>query len=96
MFCVFFLEDWIVLVKVVVVVVVKNKIGNKFRISVNSNKDKEREERKWFKVFLKKEEILVFIVILEVEKKEGLFIFSEIFGIEFVFAFIFYGSVEFM
>ncbi|KAM4704914.1 PHD finger protein 20-like protein 1 [Rhinophrynus dorsalis] len=52
-------QDWIALVKAATAAAAaaKNKSGNKPRTSVNSNKDKE--EKKWYKGSLKKEEPLM-------------------------------------
>ncbi|XP_053874162.1 PHD finger protein 20-like protein 1 isoform X6 [Malaclemys terrapin pileata] len=60
-------EDWIALVKAAAAAA-KNKAGSKPRTSANSNKDKE--ERKWFKVPSKKEETSTSTIIQEVQKKE--------------------------
>ncbi|XP_036746361.2 PHD finger protein 20-like protein 1 isoform X2 [Manis pentadactyla] len=73
-------EDWIALVKAAAAAAAKNKTGNKPRTSANSNKDKE--ERKWFKVPSKKEETSASIAIPEVEKKEDLPTSSETFGLD--------------
>ncbi|CAI5778984.1 Hypothetical predicted protein [Podarcis lilfordi] len=61
-------EDWIALVKAAAVAAAKNKAGVKPRTSANSNKDKE--ERKWFKVPSKKEETSTSAIVQEVQKKE--------------------------
>ncbi|XP_048364005.1 PHD finger protein 20-like protein 1 isoform X2 [Sphaerodactylus townsendi] len=62
-------EDWIALVKAAAVAAAKNKAGAKPRTSANSNKDKE--ERKWFKVHSKKEESSsTSTIVQEVQKKE--------------------------
>lgn len=90
MFCVFPLEDWIALVKAAAAAAAKNKTGNKPRTSANSNKDKE--ERKWFKVPSKKEETSASIAIPEVEKKEDLPTSSETFGTKYILTFFPYGS----
>ncbi|XP_036746369.1 PHD finger protein 20-like protein 1 isoform X10 [Manis pentadactyla] len=73
-------QDWIALVKAAAAAAAKNKTGNKPRTSANSNKDKE--ERKWFKVPSKKEETSASIAIPEVEKKEDLPTSSETFGLD--------------
>nr|XP_028591952.1 PHD finger protein 20-like protein 1 isoform X1 [Podarcis muralis] len=61
-------EDWIALVKAAAVAAAKNKAGVKPRTSANSNKDKE--ERKWFKVPSKREETSTSAIVQEVQKKE--------------------------
>ncbi|CAI5778985.1 finger 20 1 isoform X2 [Podarcis lilfordi] len=61
-------QDWIALVKAAAVAAAKNKAGVKPRTSANSNKDKE--ERKWFKVPSKKEETSTSAIVQEVQKKE--------------------------
>nr|XP_034980773.1 PHD finger protein 20-like protein 1 isoform X2 [Zootoca vivipara] len=61
-------QDWIALVKAAAVAAAKNKGGVKPRTSANSNKDKE--ERKWFKVPSKKEETSTSAIVQEVQKKE--------------------------
>ncbi|XP_026559459.1 PHD finger protein 20-like protein 1 isoform X1 [Pseudonaja textilis] len=61
-------EDWIALVKAAAVAAAKNKAGVKPRTSANSNKDKE--ERKWFKVPSKKEETSTSAIVQKVQKKE--------------------------
>lgn len=70
----------------------QNKTGNKPQTSANSNKDKEKDERKWFKVPSKKEETLTSITTPEVEKKEDLPTSSETFGTKYVFMFTPHGS----
>ncbi|XP_078297729.1 PHD finger protein 20-like protein 1 isoform X4 [Panthera onca] len=70
-------EDWIALVKAAAAAAAKNKTGNKPRTSANSNKDKD--ERKWFKVPSKKEETSTSIASSEIEKKEDLPTSSETF-----------------
>ncbi|XP_014446029.1 PHD finger protein 20-like protein 1 [Tupaia chinensis] len=74
-------EDWIALVKAAAAAAAKNKAGNKPRTSANSNKDKEKDERKWFKVPSKKEETSTCIATPEAEKKEDLPTSSETFGL---------------
>uniref|UniRef100_A0A8C6YGM4 PHD finger protein 20-like protein 1 n=1 Tax=Naja naja TaxID=35670 RepID=A0A8C6YGM4_NAJNA len=61
-------QDWIALVKAAAVAAAKNKAGVKPRTSANSNKDKE--ERKWFKVPSKKEETSTSAIVQKVQKKE--------------------------
>ncbi|XP_050796653.1 PHD finger protein 20-like protein 1 isoform X9 [Gopherus flavomarginatus] len=61
-------EDWIALVKAAAAAAAKNKAGSKPRTSANSNKDKE--ERKWFKVPSKKEETSTSTIMQDVQKKE--------------------------
>nr|XP_028591954.1 PHD finger protein 20-like protein 1 isoform X2 [Podarcis muralis] len=61
-------QDWIALVKAAAVAAAKNKAGVKPRTSANSNKDKE--ERKWFKVPSKREETSTSAIVQEVQKKE--------------------------
>ncbi|XP_066479314.1 PHD finger protein 20-like protein 1 isoform X2 [Tiliqua scincoides] len=61
-------QDWIALVKAAAVAAAKNKAGVKPRTSANSNKDKE--ERKWFKVPSKKEETSTSTIVQDVQKKE--------------------------
>ncbi|ELW57127.1 PHD finger protein 20-like protein 1 [Tupaia chinensis] len=73
-------QDWIALVKAAAAAAAKNKAGNKPRTSANSNKDKEKDERKWFKVPSKKEETSTCIATPEAEKKEDLPTSSETFG----------------
>ncbi|XP_053414234.1 PHD finger protein 20-like protein 1 isoform X6 [Nycticebus coucang] len=72
-------EDWIALVKAAAAAAAKNKTGNKPRTSANSNKDKD--ERKWFKVPSKKEETATCVATPEIEKKEDLPTSSETFGL---------------
>ncbi|XP_074842743.1 PHD finger protein 20-like protein 1 isoform X5 [Carettochelys insculpta] len=71
-------EDWIALVKAAAAAAAKNKVGSKPRTSANSNKDKE--ERKWFKLPSKKEETSTSAIIQEVQKKEEQSTSSETFG----------------
>ncbi|KAG8133956.1 hypothetical protein E2320_011710 [Naja naja] len=75
-------EDWIALVKAAAVAAAKNKAGVKPRTSANSNKDKE--ERKWFKVPSKKEETSTSAIVQKVQKKEEQPTSSETFEIIFV------------
>ncbi|XP_044306324.1 PHD finger protein 20-like protein 1 isoform X1 [Varanus komodoensis] len=75
-------QDWIALVKAAAVAAAKNKAGVKPRTSVNSNKDKE--ERKWFKVPSKKEETSTSTIVQEVQKKEEQPTSSETFGFPLV------------
>uniref|UniRef100_A0A6J0UPZ4 PHD finger protein 20-like protein 1 n=1 Tax=Pogona vitticeps TaxID=103695 RepID=A0A6J0UPZ4_9SAUR len=75
-------EDWIALVKAAAVAAAKNKAGVKPRTSANSNKDKE--ERKWFKVPSKKEETSTSTIVQEVQKKEEQPTSSETFGFPLV------------
>ncbi|XP_062987226.1 PHD finger protein 20-like protein 1 isoform X3 [Elgaria multicarinata webbii] len=75
-------EDWIALVKAAAVAAAKNKAGVKPRTSVNSNKDKE--ERKWFKLPSKKEETSTSTIVQEVQKKEEQPTSSETFGFPLV------------
>ncbi|ETE62789.1 PHD finger protein 20-like protein 1 [Ophiophagus hannah] len=75
-------EDWIALVKAAAVAAVKNKAGVKPRTSANSNKDKE--ERKWFKVPSKKEETSTSAIVQKVQKKEEQPTSSETFGFPLV------------
>uniref|UniRef100_A0A2K5D8H1 Tudor domain-containing protein n=1 Tax=Aotus nancymaae TaxID=37293 RepID=A0A2K5D8H1_AOTNA len=49
------------------------------RPSANSNKDKDKDERKWFKVPSKKEETSTYVATPDVEKKEDLPTSSETF-----------------
>ncbi|XP_053414235.1 PHD finger protein 20-like protein 1 isoform X7 [Nycticebus coucang] len=70
-------QDWIALVKAAAAAAAKNKTGNKPRTSANSNKDKD--ERKWFKVPSKKEETATCVATPEIEKKEDLPTSSETF-----------------
>ncbi|XP_053414237.1 PHD finger protein 20-like protein 1 isoform X9 [Nycticebus coucang] len=72
-------QDWIALVKAAAAAAAKNKTGNKPRTSANSNKDKD--ERKWFKVPSKKEETATCVATPEIEKKEDLPTSSETFGL---------------
>uniref|UniRef100_A0A673VH18 PHD finger protein 20-like protein 1 n=1 Tax=Suricata suricatta TaxID=37032 RepID=A0A673VH18_SURSU len=72
-------EDWIALVKAATAA--KNKTGSRPRTSANSSKDRDKEERKWFKVPSKKEETTPSIASSEVEKKEDLPTSSETFGL---------------
>ncbi|XP_007938732.1 PHD finger protein 20-like protein 1 [Orycteropus afer afer] len=72
-------EDWIALVKAAAAAAAKNKAGGKPRTSANSNKDKD--ERKWFKVPSKKEETPPSTATPGVEKKEDLPTSSETFGL---------------
>ncbi|XP_074842744.1 PHD finger protein 20-like protein 1 isoform X6 [Carettochelys insculpta] len=71
-------QDWIALVKAAAAAAAKNKVGSKPRTSANSNKDKE--ERKWFKLPSKKEETSTSAIIQEVQKKEEQSTSSETFG----------------
>ena len=66
------------MVKAAAVAAAKNKAGVKPRTSANSNKDKE--ERKWFKVPSKKEETSTSTIVQEVQKKEEQPTSSETFG----------------
>nr|XP_020662079.1 PHD finger protein 20-like protein 1 isoform X2 [Pogona vitticeps] len=75
-------QDWIALVKAAAVAAAKNKAGVKPRTSANSNKDKE--ERKWFKVPSKKEETSTSTIVQEVQKKEEQPTSSETFGFPLV------------
>ncbi|KAK9403010.1 PHD finger protein 20-like 1 [Crotalus adamanteus] len=75
-------EDWIALVKAAAVAAAKNKTGVKPRTSANSNKDKE--ERKWFKVPSKKEETSTSAMVQKVQKKEEQPTSSETFGFPLV------------
>ncbi|XP_062987224.1 PHD finger protein 20-like protein 1 isoform X2 [Elgaria multicarinata webbii] len=75
-------QDWIALVKAAAVAAAKNKAGVKPRTSVNSNKDKE--ERKWFKLPSKKEETSTSTIVQEVQKKEEQPTSSETFGFPLV------------
>ncbi|XP_058030520.1 PHD finger protein 20-like protein 1 isoform X3 [Ahaetulla prasina] len=75
-------EDWIALVKAAAVAAAKNKAGVKPRTSANSNKDKE--ERKWFKVPSKKEETSTSAIVQKVQKKEEQPTSSETFGFPLV------------
>ncbi|XP_060099196.1 PHD finger protein 20-like protein 1 isoform X1 [Heteronotia binoei] len=75
-------EDWIALVKAAAVAAAKNKAGGKPRTSVNSNKDKE--ERKWFKIPSKKDESSTSTIVQEVQKKEEQPTSSETFGFPLV------------
>ncbi|XP_029447910.1 PHD finger protein 20-like protein 1 isoform X2 [Rhinatrema bivittatum] len=61
-------QDWIALVKAAAAAAAKNKTGNKPRTSANSNKD--REERKWFKISSKKEETSAFKANDEIEEEK--------------------------
>ncbi|XP_029779519.1 PHD finger protein 20-like protein 1 isoform X3 [Suricata suricatta] len=72
-------QDWIALVKAATAA--KNKTGSRPRTSANSSKDRDKEERKWFKVPSKKEETTPSIASSEVEKKEDLPTSSETFGL---------------
>lgn len=90
MSCVFSLEDWIALVKAAAAAAAKNKPGGKPRTSANSNKDKEKDERKWFKVPSKREEASACIATPEVEKKEELPASNETFGTIYVLTFLYY------
>lgn len=74
-----FSKDWIALVKAAAVAAAKNKAGVKPRTSANSNKDKE--DRKWFKVPSKKEETSTSAIVQKVQKKEEQPTSSETFGI---------------
>ncbi|XP_040835194.1 PHD finger protein 20-like protein 1 isoform X2 [Ochotona curzoniae] len=74
-------QDWIALVKAAAAAAAKNKPGGKPRTSANSNKDKEKDERKWFKVPSKREEASACIATPEVEKKEELPASNETFGL---------------
>ncbi|XP_058524450.1 PHD finger protein 20-like protein 1 isoform X7 [Ochotona princeps] len=65
-------QDWIALVKAAAAAAAKNKPGGKPRTSANSNKDKEKDDRKWFKVPSKREEASACRATPEVEKKEEL------------------------
>ncbi|XP_008106385.2 PHD finger protein 20-like protein 1 isoform X3 [Anolis carolinensis] len=75
-------EDWIALVKAAAVAAAKNKAGVKPRTSANSNKDKE--DRKWFKVPSRKEETSTSTIVQEVQKKEEQSTSSETFGFPLV------------
>ncbi|XP_058030519.1 PHD finger protein 20-like protein 1 isoform X2 [Ahaetulla prasina] len=75
-------QDWIALVKAAAVAAAKNKAGVKPRTSANSNKDKE--ERKWFKVPSKKEETSTSAIVQKVQKKEEQPTSSETFGFPLV------------
>ncbi|XP_060099197.1 PHD finger protein 20-like protein 1 isoform X2 [Heteronotia binoei] len=75
-------QDWIALVKAAAVAAAKNKAGGKPRTSVNSNKDKE--ERKWFKIPSKKDESSTSTIVQEVQKKEEQPTSSETFGFPLV------------
>ncbi|XP_066479316.1 PHD finger protein 20-like protein 1 isoform X4 [Tiliqua scincoides] len=75
-------QDWIALVKAAAVAAAKNKAGVKPRTSANSNKDKE--ERKWFKVPSKKEETSTSTIVQDVQKKEEQPASSETFGFPLV------------
>ncbi|XP_025021115.1 LOW QUALITY PROTEIN: PHD finger protein 20-like protein 1 [Python bivittatus] len=75
-------EDWIALVKAAAVAAAKNKAGVKPRTSANSNKDKE--ERRWFKVPSKKEETSTSAIVQKVQKKEEQPTSSETFGFPLV------------
>ncbi|XP_053169603.1 PHD finger protein 20-like protein 1 isoform X4 [Hemicordylus capensis] len=75
-------KDWIALVKAAAVAAAKNKAGVKPRTSANSNKDKE--EKKWFKVPSKKEETSTSTIVQEVQKKEEQPTSSETFGFPLV------------
>ncbi|XP_032078333.1 PHD finger protein 20-like protein 1 isoform X1 [Thamnophis elegans] len=75
-------EDWIALVKAAAVAAAKNKTGVKPRTSANSNKDKE--DRKWFKVPSKKEETSTSAIVQKVQKKEEQPTSSETFGFPLV------------
>ncbi|XP_053169602.1 PHD finger protein 20-like protein 1 isoform X3 [Hemicordylus capensis] len=75
-------QDWIALVKAAAVAAAKNKAGVKPRTSANSNKDKE--EKKWFKVPSKKEETSTSTIVQEVQKKEEQPTSSETFGFPLV------------
>uniref|UniRef100_A0A8C5SP88 PHD finger protein 20-like protein 1 n=1 Tax=Laticauda laticaudata TaxID=8630 RepID=A0A8C5SP88_LATLA len=83
-------QDWIALVKAAAVAAAKNKAGVKPRTSANSNKD--REERKWFKVPSKKEETSTSSIVQKVQKKEEQPTSSETFAFPLVdvpkFAFV--------
>ncbi|XP_058524445.1 PHD finger protein 20-like protein 1 isoform X2 [Ochotona princeps] len=74
-------EDWIALVKAAAAAAAKNKPGGKPRTSANSNKDKEKDDRKWFKVPSKREEASACRATPEVEKKEELPTSNETFGL---------------
>ncbi|KAL8181764.1 UNVERIFIED_CONTAM: hypothetical protein K2H54_027256 [Gekko kuhli] len=76
------ISDWIALVKAAAVAAAKNKAGAKPRTSVNSNKDKE--ERKWFKIPSKKDESSTSTIVQEVQKKEEQPTSSETFGFPLV------------
>lgn len=84
------MEDWIALVKAAAAAAAKNKPGGKPRTSANSNKDKEKDERKWFKVPSKREEASACIATPEVEKKEELPASNETFGTIYVLTFLYY------
>uniref|UniRef100_A0A8D0BCB4 PHD finger protein 20-like protein 1 n=1 Tax=Salvator merianae TaxID=96440 RepID=A0A8D0BCB4_SALMN len=75
-------QDWLALVKAAAVAAAKNKVGVKPRTSANSNKDKE--ERKWFKVPSKKEETSTSAIVQEVQKKEEQSTSTETFGFPLV------------